>query len=103
MFGTTQRDLMVDLLGPAGTPHRADLQRNRSGHSTGLPPEAATARPGCRRWTSLRSPIAIRLVAEVPGVRPSDVKISVEDKPADDQGHEGGRCRRRKAEKVHRL
>ena len=77
MFETTQRDPMLNLL------HQ--LER-RTGRIFNEPfrtfdwpaPEAATA-----AWLPLvdifEEPDAIRLVAELPGVSPSDVKISVED------------------------
>src|SRR5438552_17512844 len=84
MFETTQRDPMLNLL------HQ--LER-RTGRIFNEPfrtfdwpaPEAATA-----AWLPLvdifEEPDAICLVAEVPGVRPSDVKISVEDKLLTIQG-----------------
>src|SRR5439155_22029313 len=77
MFETTKRDQMMKLL------HQ--LER-RTGRIFNEPfrtfdwpaPEAATA-----AWLPLvdifEEPDAICLVAEVPGVRPSDVKISVVD------------------------
>src|SRR5436189_2692673 len=76
MFETTQRDPMLNLL------HQ--LER-RTGRIFNEPfrtfdwpaPEAATA-----AWLPLvdifEEPDAICLVAEVPGVKPSDVKISAE-------------------------
>jgi HSP20 family protein len=63
-------------------------------------PEAATA-----AWLPLvdifEEPDAIRLVAEVPGVNPSDVKISVEDNLLTIKGTKQQRPEE-KAEKVHR-
>jgi HSP20 family protein len=76
MFGTTTRDPMLDLL--------YQLQR-RAGQNFNGPfrafdgsvPEATTA-----AWQPpvdiFEEPDAIRLVAEVPGVRPEDVTISVD-------------------------
>src|SRR5438132_4646815 len=99
MFGTTQRDPMLDLL--------YQLER-RTGRIFNEPfrtfdwpaPEAATA-----AWLPLvdifEEPDAIRLVAEVPGVRPSDVKISVEDNLLTIKGTKE-QVPEEKAEKVHR-
>ncbi len=99
MFGTTQRDLMLDLL--------YQLER-RTGRIFNEPfrtfdwpaPEAATA-----AWLPLvdifEEPDAIRLVAEVPGVSPSDVKISVEDNLLTIKGTKE-QVPEEKAEKVHR-
>src|SRR6058998_2651147 len=99
MFGTTTRHPMLDLL--------YQLQR-RTGQNFTEPlrafdwplPEATTA-----AWQPVvdifEEPDAIRLVAEVPGVRPDDVKISVEGKLLTVRG-EKQRGGARTAEKVHR-
>jgi len=99
MFGTTMRDPVLDLL--------YQLQR-RTGPIfyepfrpvEGSVPEATTA-----AWQPVvdifEEPDAIRLVAEVPGVSPEDVKISVEGnlltiRGTKEQAVEG------QVEKVHR-
>jgi HSP20 family protein len=99
MFGTTQRDPMLDLL--------YQLER-RTGRIFNEPfrtfdwsaPEATTA-----AWLPLvdifEEPDAIRLVAEVPGVRPSDVKITVEDNLLTIKGTKE-QVPEETAEKVHR-
>ena len=99
MFETTQRDPMLNLL------HQ--LER-RTGRIFNEPfrtfdwpaPEAATA-----AWLPLvdifEEPDAIRLVAELPGVSPSDVKISVEDNLLTIRGTKE-QVPEEKAEKVHR-
>ena len=99
MFETTQRDPMLNLL------HQ--LER-RTGRIFNEPfrtfdwpaPEAATA-----AWLPLvdifEEPDAIRLVAELPGVSPSDVKISVEDNLLTIRGTKE-QVPQEKAEKVHR-
>ena len=99
MFETTQRDPMLNLL------HQ--LER-RTGRIFNEPfrtfdwpaPEAATA-----AWLPLvdifEEPDAIRLVAELPGVRPSDVKISVEGSLLTIKGTKE-QVAEPKAEKVHR-
>jgi len=99
MFGTTTRHPMIDLL--------YQLQR-RTGQNFTEPfrgfewplPEATTA-----AWQPVvdifEEPDAIRLVAEVPGVRPEDVKISVEDNLLTIRGIKE-QVAENKAEKVHR-
>src|SRR5437016_7696542 len=99
MFGTIQRDPMLDLL--HHLEHRIDRTFNEPFRAAEWPvPEAVT-----NAWLPLvdifEEPDAIRLVAELPGVRPSDVKISVESnllkkKSTKEQVPE------EKAEKVHR-
>jgi len=98
MFGTT-RDQMVDLL--------YQLQR-RASQNFNEPfrtfdwsaPEATTA-----AWQPVvdifEEPDTIRLVAEVPGVRPEDVKISVEGNLLTIRGVKQ-QVPEPKAEKVHR-
>ncbi len=98
MFGTT-RDPMIDLL--------YQLQR-RTSQNFNEPfrtfdwsaPEATTA-----AWQPVvdifEEPDAIRLVAEVPGVRPDDVKISVEGNLLTVRGVKE-QVAENKAEKVHR-
>jgi HSP20 family protein len=99
MFGTTTRDPMFDLL--------YQLQR-RAGQNFNEPfrafdgsvPEAAAA-----AWQPpvdiFEEPDAIRLVAEVPGVRPEDVKISVEGNLLTIRGVKE-QVAETKAERVHR-
>ena len=99
MFGTTTRHPMLDLL--------YQLQR-RTGQNFTEPfrafdwplPEATTA--GWQPVVDIfEEPDAIRLVAEVPGVRPEDVKISVEDNLLTIRGIKE-QVAENKAEKVHR-
>ena len=76
MFTVTQRDPMIHLLHQME--HRMGRSYNEPFRTFPWPePEAATA-----AWLPLvdifEEPDAIRLVAEVPGVHPEDVKISVE-------------------------
>ena len=99
MFATTTRDPMLDLL--------YHLQR-RTGQNFNEPfrafdwsaPEATTA-----AWQPavdiFEESDAIRLVAEVPGVRPEDVKISVEGNLLSIRGMKE-QVAEAKAEKVHR-
>ena len=99
MFGTTQRDPMLDL--------QYQLER-RMGRIFNEPlrtfewpvPEAATA-----AWLPLvdifEEPDVIHLVAEVPGVKPEDVKISVEGNLLTIKGTKE-QLAEEKAEKVHR-
>jgi HSP20 family molecular chaperone IbpA len=95
----TKRDPMLDVLyqldHQMGRPFNAPL---RTFEWPG--PEAATT-----AWLPLvdivEEPEVIRLVAEVPGVRPGDVKISVERQPIDDQGTKE-QVAEEKAGKVHR-
>jgi HSP20 family protein len=99
MFGTTMRDPVLDLL--------YQLQR-RTGQIVNEPlrrfdwsvPEATTA-----AWQPVvdifEEPDAIRLVAEVPGVRPEDVKIAVEGNLLTIRGMKE-QVAEAKAEKVHR-
>jgi len=99
MFSTATRDPMLDLL--------YQLQR-RTGQNFSEPfrafdwaaPEAATA--GWQPAVDIfEEPDAIRLVAEVPGVRPEDVKISVEGNLLTIRGTKE-QVAEAKAEKVHR-
>ena len=76
MFATTQRDPMLDLM--HHLEHRIGRTFNEPLRGSEWPvPEAVTT-----AWLPLvdifEEPDVIRLVAEVPGVRPSDVKITVE-------------------------
>ena len=99
MFGTTMRDPVLDLL--------YQLQR-RTGQAFNEPfrpfegsvPEATTA-----AWQPVvdifEEPDAIRLVAEVPGVSPEDVKISVEGNLLTIRGIKE-QVAEAKVEKVHR-
>src|SRR5437773_11653132 len=75
MFGTIQRDPMLDLL--HHLEHRIGRTFNEPLRAAEWPvPEAVTT-----AWLPLvdifEEPDVIRLVAEVPGVRPEDVKIAV--------------------------
>ena len=99
MFGTTQRDPMLDLL--HHLEHRIGRTFNEPFRASEWPvPEAVTT-----AWLPLvdifEEPDAIRLVAEVPGVRPSDVKITVEDNLLTIKGTKQ-QVAEEKAEKVHR-
>lgn len=99
MYGLTKRDPMLDLL--------YQLE-SRMGRSFGEPqrtfewpvPEAATT-----AWLPLvdvfEEPDVIRLVAEVPGVRPEDVKITVDANLLTIKGTKE-QVAEEKAEKVHR-
>jgi HSP20 family protein len=102
MFATTQRDPMLDLL--YQLERRAGRIFNEPFRTFDWPaPEAATA--ATTAWLPLvdifEEPDAIRLVAEVPGVSPSDVKISVEDNLLTIKGTKE-QVPEEKAEKVHR-
>jgi HSP20 family protein len=99
MFGMATRDPMIDLL--------YQLQR-RTGQNFNEPfrafewpaPEATTA--GWQPAVDIfEEPDALRLVAEVPGVRPEDVKISVEGNLLTIRGIKE-QVAEAKAEKVHR-
>ena len=99
MFAATTRDPMLDLL--------YQLQR-RTGQNFNEPfrafdwsaPEATTA--GWQPAVDIfEESDAIRLVAEVPGVRPEDVKISVEGNILTIRGMKE-QVAEAKAEKVHR-
>src|SRR2546421_12191642 len=76
MFSVTQRDPMLDLL--HHLEHRIGRTFNEPFRASEWPvPEAVTT-----AWLPLvdifEEPDVIRLVAEVPGVKPEDVKITVE-------------------------
>ncbi len=99
MFGTIQRDPMLDLL--HHFEHRIGRTFNEPFRAAEWPvPEAVTT-----AWLPLvdifEEPDAIRLVAELPGVRPSEVKISVEDNLLTIKGTKE-QVPQEKAEKVHR-
>jgi HSP20 family protein len=100
MFGTTQRDPMLDLLHQLN--HRIGRIYNTEPQRTfeWQVPEATTT-----AWLPLvdifEEPDVIRLVAEVPGVRPEDVKISVEGSLLTIKGTKE-QVTEEKAEKVHR-
>src|SRR5207253_11353229 len=77
MFATIQRDPMLHLL--HHLEHQIGRTVNEPFRAAEWPaPEAVTT-----AWLPLvdifEEPDTIRLVAELPGVRPSEVKISVED------------------------
>ena len=99
MFVTTQRDPMLDLL--HHLEHRIGRTFNEPFRASEWPvPEAVTT-----AWLPLvdifEEPDVIRLVAEVPGVSPSDVKITVEDNLLTIKGTKE-QVPEEKAEKVHR-
>ncbi len=99
MFGTIQRDPMLDLL--HHLEHRIGRTFNEPFRAAEWPvPEAVTT-----AWLPLldifEEPDAIRLVAELPGVSPSDVKISVESNLLTIKGTKQ-QVAEEKAEKVHR-
>src|SRR2546422_11674908 len=100
MVGIMTRDPMLDLL------HQLEHRMGRTSNGEPLRasewsvPEAATT-----AWLPLvdifDEPDVIRLVAEVPGVRPEDVKISVEGNLLTITGTKA-QVAEEKAEKVHR-
>src|SRR5438309_10842892 len=100
MVGIMTRDPMLDLLQQLehrmGRTFNGELLRA----SEWPVPEAATT-----AWLPLvaifEEPDVIRLVAEVPGVRPEHAKLSVEDKRLTIQGTKE-QVAEEKAEKVHR-
>jgi len=100
MFNLTQRDPMLDLLHQLN--HRIGRIYNTEPQRTfewPVPETTTTA------WLPLvdifEEPDVIRLVAEVPGVRPEDVKISVEGSLLTIKGTKE-QVAEEKAEKVHR-
>src|SRR5207237_8767657 len=99
MFGTIQRDPMLDLL--HHLEHRIGRTFNEPFRAAEWPvPEAVTT-----AWLPLvdifEEPDVIRLVAELPGVSPSDVKISVEGSVLNIKGTKQ-QVAEEKAAKVHR-
>jgi len=90
MFNVIKRDPMLNLLYQLEQRMGRNFNEPLRSFEWPAPEAAATA------WLPLvdifEEPDAIRLVAEIPGVKPEDVKIS--DQPADDQGHEGAGGRR---------
>src|SRR5260370_36927678 len=100
MFAVPQRDPMLDVL------HQLEHRMGRTFNGELLRasewpvPEAATT-----AWLPLvdifEEPDVIRLVAEVPGVRPEGVKISVEGNPLTTKGTEEQRAEE-EAETGHR-
>src|SRR5947208_14965761 len=76
MFVTTQRDPMLDLL------HHLEHRIGRTFNEPLRPSEWPVPEAVTTAWLPLvdifEEPDVIRLVAELPGVSPSDVKISVE-------------------------
>src|SRR5467141_1408343 len=99
MFATAQRDPMLDLL--HHLEHRIGRSFNEPLGAFEWPvPEAATT-----AWMPLvdifEEPDVIRLVAEVPGVKPEAVKISVEGNLLTIKGTKE-QLAEEKAEKVHR-
>ncbi len=99
MMGIATRDPMLDLLHQLE--HRLGRTFNEPLRASEWPvPEAATT-----AWMPLvdifEEPDVIRLVAEVPGVNPEDVKISVEANLLTIRGTKE-QVAEEKAEKVHR-
>src|SRR5216117_3221743 len=99
MFGTIQRDPMLDLL--HHLEHRIGRTFKEPLRAAEWPvPDAATT-----AWQPLvdifEEPDVIRLVAEVPGVKPEDVKITVESNLLTIKGTKE-QIAEEKAEKVHR-
>jgi len=99
MFGTRQRDPMLDVL--YQLEHRTGRMLHEPFHAfESFVPEAATA-----AWLPLvdifEEPEVIRLVAEVPGVKPENVKISVEGNLLTIKGTKE-LVAEEKAERVHR-
>src|SRR2546421_6654041 len=99
MFGPIQRDPMLDWL--HHLEHRIGRTFNEPLRGSEWPvPEAVTP-----AWLPLvdifEEPDAIRLVAELPGVRPSEVKIFVEGNLLTIKGTKE-QVAEEKAEKVHR-
>ncbi len=99
MVGMTKRDPMLDLL--YQLEHRMGRIYSEPFRTSEWPvPEAATT-----AWLPLvdifEEPDVIRLAAELPGVRPEDVKISVEDNLLTIKGTKE-QVAEEKAEKVHR-
>jgi len=99
MIGITRRDPMLDVL--YQLEHRMGRSYNEPLRLFDWPvPEAATT-----AWLPLvdifEEPDVIRLVAEIPGVRPDDVKISVEGTLLTIRGTKE-QVAEEKAEKVHR-
>src|SRR6266571_2878561 len=100
MFSVAKRDPMLDLL--YQLEHRMGRNFNEPLRTFEWPvPEAATT-----AWMPLvdifEEPDVIRLVAEVPGVKPDDVKISVEANLLTIKGTKE-QVAEEKAEKVHRF
>src|SRR4029077_15856030 len=99
MFVTTQRDPMLDLL------HHLEHRIGRTFNEPFRASEWTVPQAVTTAWLPLvdifEEPDAIRLVAEVPGVRPSDVKITVEDNLLTIKGTKE-QVPEEKAEKVHR-
>ena len=99
MFVTTQRDPMLDLL------HHLEHRIGRTFNEPFRASEWTVPEAVATAWLPLvdifEEPDAIRLVAEVPGVRPSDVKITVEDNLLTIKGTKE-QVPEEKAEKVHR-
>src|SRR6266481_7042249 len=99
MFSVTQRDPMLDLL--HHLEHRIGRTFNEPLRASEWPvPEAVTT-----AWMPLvdifEEPDVIRLVAEIPGVKPEDVKISVEGNLLTVKGTKE-QVAEEKTEKLHR-
>jgi HSP20 family protein len=100
MVGITKRDQMQDLL--YQLEHRMGRTFNEPfrGFEWSIP-ETATATTWLPLVDIFEEPDEIRLVAEVPGVRPEDVKISVENNLLTIKGTKE-QVAEEKAERVHR-
>jgi HSP20 family protein len=100
MVGITKRDQMQDLL--YQLEHRMGRTFNEPfrGFEWSIP-ETATATAWLPLVDIFEEPDEIRLVAEVPGVKPEDVKISVENNLLTIKGTKE-QVAEEKAERVHR-
>jgi len=100
MVGMTKRDQMQDLL--YQLEHRMGRTFNEPfrGFEWSIP-ETATATTWLPLVDIFEEPDEIRLVAEVPGVKPEDVKISVENNLLTIKGTKE-QVAEEKAERVHR-
>jgi HSP20 family protein len=99
MFGIATRDPMIDLL--YQLQRRAGQTFNEPLRAFDWPASEATTAGWQPAVDIFEEPDALRLVAEVPGVRPEDVKISVEGNLLTIRGVKE-QVAEAKAEKVHR-
>src|SRR5438876_8124822 len=99
MFATTQRDPMLDLM--HHLEHRIGRTFNAPLRGSDWPVTEAVTTAWLPLVDIFEEPDAIRLVAELPGVRPSEVQISVESNLLTIKGTKQ-QVAEEKAEKVHR-
>jgi len=100
MVGITKRDPMLDML--YQLEQRMGRTFNEPFRAFEWPvPEVATANTWLPLVDIFEEPDAIRLVAEVPGVKPEDVRISVEGNLLSIKGIKE-QVAEEKAERVHR-